>query len=589
MQETVRFTSIEFKNFKAFSNFSVRLSDMNILVGPNNCGKSTIINAFRALWSGIRRARSRSAKPIARLGGFRFGYILSEETIPISLENVHTEYEDTDTNVIFRLSNKNKLRLFLPNDGGVILIPEVEKGRIRSPSNFKAEFPVTITVVPVLGPLEHEEEFVKKETVLRELSTHRASRHFRNYWYYFREEFDEFSLLVKNTWPGMEIQKPDPPDLLNKTISMFCLENRITRELFWSGFGFQIWCQLITHISRAKNSNIIVIDEPEIYLHPDAQRQLIEILRFSNPDVLIATHSSEIISEADPSEILLVDKSKRSAKRLSDLEEVQRALELVGSIQNITLTHLARNRKVVFVEDEKDFILIRRYAKILGYNELGACTGITPVKSEGFGSWDRIRSVGWGIERTFGKPINISVIYDRDYYCDKEIEEITDKLKEHIQLVHVHKRKEIENYLLEPQIVERALLRAIKDRENRTGEMINEEIFVNDLLEEASSDLKSKTISQYAAKKSQYLHKEGIDAATVIEATTNTIEDLWDNISARMKCVSGKEVLKKLRKIVKYKYKVNLSDFKLVDAYNRDLIPEDIKNLVKKLEAFRKN
>lgn len=62
--------------------------------------------------------------------------------------------------------------------------------------------------------------------------------------------------------------------------------------------------------------------------------------------ILLATHSTEILGEAAPSEILLVDKTKTSAKRLRNVEGVQQALNAPGSIQNITLTQLGRTRKL---------------------------------------------------------------------------------------------------------------------------------------------------------------------------------------------------------------------------------------------------
>jgi len=36
----------------------------------------------------------------------------------------------------------------------------------------------------------------------------------------------------------------------------------------WVGFGYQIWCQLLTHLSRAAEDSLVVVDEPEVYLHP---------------------------------------------------------------------------------------------------------------------------------------------------------------------------------------------------------------------------------------------------------------------------------------------------------------------------------
>ena len=589
MSEEVRLTSVEFQNFKALGHFSIKLSSLNILVGPNNCGKSTIISAFRVLEAAIRRARARFSELIGSRSRKLYGYILSEDSVPMSVENVHTDYSEEESEVSFRLSNGNRLHLMFPSDGGVILTTETLRGNtFRSPTTFMREFPVTIVTVPVLGPLEHVEEIVERDTVVRELSTHRASRHFRSYWHYFSEDFPAFAKMVNDTWPTMEIDPPDPPDYENKTISMFCREKRMTRELYWAGFGFQIWCQLLTHVTRSVGNTLLAIDEPEIYLHPDVQRQLVGILREIGPDIVLATHSSEIISEADPSEILSVDKNARSAKRLTDIGEVQEALEHIGSIQNITLTQLARNRRVIFVEDESDFIVIRKFASILGYKELAASYGLTPVKSEGFGSWERVRSLGWGIEKTLGSPLKIGAIYDRDYHCDEEVEQVVRKLKEHLQLVHVHSaRKEIENYLLDPKVVQKAIQIAIGERNRETGERNKADVDAEALLDEASNEEKPGMMASYAAERAIFLRPSGIAQATVNEATIRWLDSLWPDVNARMKIVPGKTVLTRLRGIVQARYKVSLSTTRLVRSYTKDLIPEDIIALVKGLEEFR--
>src|SRR5687768_11751063 len=190
---------------------------MNILVGPNNCGKSTIIGAFRVLASGLRRARSKSATVVDGPNGPVFGYVLSADDFPVSIENVHTDYDDIDTMVRFRFSNGTALILYFPVKGEYSLIPE-GFSHIRTPSQFRSLFPITVGVIPILGPLEHNETLVTEDTVRRELGTHRASRHFRNYWHLYKEGFSDFCGLIKQSWPGMEIRDPPTVDLWQKTV-----------------------------------------------------------------------------------------------------------------------------------------------------------------------------------------------------------------------------------------------------------------------------------------------------------------------------------------------------------------------------------
>lgn len=180
---TAVITRIEFRNFKALKQYSISLEHTNILVGPNNSGKSTILNALRLLGIALRRAHSRSAEPVQGPDGSTYGHRISTEDLPMSLENVHTNYDDsTPTTARFHLSNGNALLLYFPANNRLLLLLEGIVRGARTPSAFRAAFPISLGFVPVLGPVEHKELIVEKETVLRSLTTHRASRHFRNFW-----------------------------------------------------------------------------------------------------------------------------------------------------------------------------------------------------------------------------------------------------------------------------------------------------------------------------------------------------------------------------------------------------------------------
>jgi hypothetical protein len=186
---------IIFQNFKALGDFTLVLRDISLLVGPNNSGKSTIISALRVLDNAVRFARTRAPTQVFIGEESLVAYRVPEDSIPMSLENVHTNYAIIESRVTFHLSNHNQLHLVFPDDGGCILVPEVPYHPVLSAAAFKRHFPVVLTVVPVLGPLEHRENRRERETVIAALSSHRASRHFRSYWHYFDQGFDAFSRL----------------------------------------------------------------------------------------------------------------------------------------------------------------------------------------------------------------------------------------------------------------------------------------------------------------------------------------------------------------------------------------------------------
>ena len=588
MKPDISITSIKFANYKALKQYSVSLQGMNVLVGPNNSGKSTVIRVIRVLEIALRIARTRKAKPISFDGNNVWGHRIPEESLPISLENIHTDYDESETKVVFRCSNANLLSLYFPIEGGCVLVPDAHGKDWKSPSKFTKCFPLNIQTIPELGPLEYEETLVAEDTVKRGLSTHRASRHFRNYWRLNPEGFEEFSAMLSETWPGMEIMEPEVPDIMSRRIVMFCREERIAREIYWAGFGFQVWCQLLTHISRAREATLLVVDEPEVYLHPDVQRQLVTILRDLGPDIVVASHSSEIIGESDPSEIVLIDKKKQSASRLKDLKQVQVALDSIGSIHNLALTHLARTGRLLFVESNEDSKILRRFAGVLGFAELSAGSGLTIIESEGFGAWKKIEASAWAFEKALAGQFKIGAVFDRDYFCNEEILAVTSALKKHFNPVHVHERKEIENYLLDPIVLGRAIEKAYLERAKRTGGSTD---FSYDLLislDKITNDLKNDTVSQLVGKKSDFNKSSGINTSTLTNEVMAYVDSIWSDINDRMAIVSGKAVLAALRANLQETLSINLSTIRIINEFNITEIPAEIKKLVIDIDEFRK-
>lgn len=585
----VSITSVRFSGYKALKHLSLRLGSFNVLVGPNNCGKSTVIGAFKALEVAMRRARARKAEPYDSSGPYVRGWHISPDALPISLENVHSDLQATSSTVRFRLSNKNTLVLDFPEDGGCHLFADTPGRPVVTPTQFMKEFPFTIGVVPVLGPVEHEEKMVTEATINRNLSTNLAPRHFRNYWYRNPEGFGEFAELIALTWPGMELLAPELVDPMELKLRMYCQENRMTRELSWAGFGFQVWCQVLTHVFRSKDATIIIIDEPEIYLHPDLQRKLVTILRALGPDILIATHSTEVMGEVDPTDIVVVDKDKRTAERLKNIEDVQGAAEQIGSVHNVTLTQLSRTRRVLFVEGDDDFKRLRKFAAVLGLREIAAGLAITPVESRGFTNWKKISASAWGIEKTLGTPLCIGAVFDRDYWPPTEIHKMVAELRTRIPFVHVLARKEMENYLLQPAVLQRVVERWVKDRARRRNEEPPIVQDVTSLLRRATDPLREDAQAQYLARRLDYDHRSGQsdDLATVTKEVIEWFTTAWSDLDTRVSIVPGKRALAEFRRLVQNTYSISLSDHRIISGFTRADIPRDLETMLLELEVFR--
>jgi len=405
MTKLHQFAKVDFRRFKAFRAFSLQLRHFNILVGPNNAGKSTILAAFRILAAALRKAEARKAEIVSGPNGSVYGHSVDLASISVAEENIFYNYDDSEpAAVVFHLSNRNILTLWFPETGTCFLLPDGQGKPISTPTSFRANFNCPIGFVPILGPVEHHEPLFEKNAARLALFNYRAARNFRNIWYHYPDKFPVFREALLQTWPGMDIQLPEVDVSHAKPrLHMYCPEDRIPREIFWSGFGFQVWCQMLTHLIQSSAASLFLIDEPDIYLHSELQRQLLGLLRNLGPDILIATHSTEIITEAETDDIIVVNKKRQNARRIKDPSQLEEVFSLLGSNINPILTQLAKTRRVLFVEG-KDYQILGKFARRMGAFDVGNRSEFAVVPVGGF-SPERIRDLKLGMETTLGTQI----------------------------------------------------------------------------------------------------------------------------------------------------------------------------------------
>jgi predicted ATP-dependent endonuclease of OLD family len=268
---------------------------------------------------------------------------------------------------------------------------------------------------------------------------------------------------------------------------------------------------MLTHVVQSSEKAIFLIDEPDVYLHSDLQRQLLGLLRNLGPDIVIATHSTEIITEAEPDEIVLIDKHYPNARRLRDPSQIANVFSLLGSNLNPILTQLAKTKRAVFVEG-KDFQILSCFARKLNFPDVSSRARFAVVPVEGFNP-QKIRNLKEGMEKTLGGDVLAAAILDRDFRSDDERASITKECEEYCDYVRIHARKEIENFLLIPDALDRAAGRRVADRAKRSGETIDYSCVARKILEEFAKEKKDYVMAQQLADRRRFerINNPGID------------------------------------------------------------------------------
>lgn len=583
-------TSIKFINYKSFKDFSVTLNQFNILVGPNNAGKSTVIGSLKILSEGLRKGRAKKPNLIVCPKGNQvFGYKIDLNQLPIATENVFHNYDDDSPAIIrFRLSDASFLQVFFPRRDECYMNYESEKQIIRTPSDFKKFVDLEIGYVPILGPVDHTENLYQQEAARLALLSYTASRNFRNIWHHYPADFNEFRDLILQTWPGMDISLPEiNRSSKNTTLDMFCPEERIPREIFWAGFGFQVWCQMLTYIVKSKKSSIFLIDEPDIYLHSDLQRQLLGILKNLGPDIIIATHSTELISEAELNDIIIINKINRSAQRIKDPTQLIDIFKVLGSNLNPVLTQIAKSKRVLFVEG-KDFSIFSKVARKLNKDQVANRSDFAVVPIEGFNP-TRLKAFKEGIEKTIGSKILSAVIFDKDYRSEMEIAAEKKKLEKINYFAHIHSCKEIENFLIVPTAIEKAINEKISENNKRQEKNAAFKEEITELLGKIADEFKFKTQAQLQSHQFKFEKSKDpkVPDSTIIEKILKDFEKNWSDLDQRFKMIPGKDFISTLNIFLQEKYSVSVTHGNIINYLQRSTISEELKILIDDIDTFR--
>ncbi|MHA3980887.1 ATP-dependent nuclease [Halovulum sp. GXIMD14794] len=307
--------SIQLKNFKKFRSFRVDCGVTNILTGRNNAGKSSILDALRVAHDVLKFAFRRKPEISEFEGRNCASFTLATSALKIPIDNITWNYSNEPASVRISLRNGAQFVILLHPDRPIRAFLISDGPLPRTISAFRRLFPLTLVVVPTLGPVEENEQYLTDKTISGSENTRTAHRHLRNI--LIRkpdDEFHEFSEEVSSAWPEITLERPRVVGH-GEPMEMMFFEDRIPREIFWSGFGLQVWMQMVLQFMRGSDNCVLVLDEPDIYLHPELQIRMVELAARKFGQVFIATHSPTIIEIAGAEDVLTISAKEGSASR----------------------------------------------------------------------------------------------------------------------------------------------------------------------------------------------------------------------------------------------------------------------------------
>lgn len=148
--------------------------------------------------------------------------------------------------------------------------------------------------------------------------------------------------------------------------------------------GAQQFLSLILSLSletknRERKNELILIDEPEVHLHPSGIRNLAkELLKIGQDNyVFLATHSPFMIDKKHKERHFIVKKNRKAITELYRIKDSDNIIddEVLNEAFGINVYRDLLNPHSVLVEGASDKIILQKAFKILGREDIGIANG----------------------------------------------------------------------------------------------------------------------------------------------------------------------------------------------------------------------
>lgn len=457
------------RRFKAFRDVEIELGQAVVLVGPNNSGKTTALQAL-ALWElGVRRwSEKRTGKALPRQ---RSGVTLNRrDLVALPVPETNLLWRGLHVREVTKVGGKQKtenIRIDIEVhgiDGGTAWKTGIEFDYANPESIYcrplgwannsgtegdpisEAARSVRIAYLPPMSGLMANEVRLDQGAIQVRLGEGRTAEVLRNLCHSlvtgeggaarWQTLTDKMSSLF-----GVALNPPEYVVERGELIMSYSDQNGIRLDLSAAGRGLQQTLLLLAFL-MCNPGSVLLLDEPDAHLEILRQQQiynaLTEVAASSGSQIIAASHSEAILNEAADRDVVVafVGKPHRIDDRGSQL---MKSLKSIGYEQY----YMAESAGwVLYLEGATDLAILRALARTLGHP--AAALLERPFAHYVANKPSKAKEHFYGIREAKPDLVGIAV-FDS---LDREAVESPD-----LEIMQ-WPRREIENYLCFPSVLE---------------------------------------------------------------------------------------------------------------------------------------
>jgi predicted ATPase len=475
--------SIKIERFKNITEIEIPLGGINLLIGSNNAGKSSIQQAIQfavsvaqstnqqnARWKGERCPSSLSSQDLIYSPLRDIQALAPQGRLPTSLEQAIkiTFVEENESADVTIQKGKNKN------------ISTSIQGKALGTKLQNIESPFSI-IVPGLAGVPAFEEYRPPSVVRKAAAKGDANSVFRNVLLLLsedREAWKSFIEKFKFVFPEYGISITFDKNI-DEHINAKVIHNESTLPIDACGTGILQALQLLSYYYLYK-PQLLILDEPDSHLHPNNQRLIALLLKQLHNEtgcqMLISTHSRHFFEAIKESaEIHWINNSSL----IKDSDDSERSILMeIGALDK---GDQLRNGEVpcVLLTEDSDPRYINVIAESSGFRaeeyEIWSYEGCSNI---------RIALALNSFINKYAPGTSVVVHRDRDYLSDEELVQYKEELQKVGIKVFITQGNDAESYFINGNHISELYPQISLERSNQ-------------LIDESLSERKDAVIEKY--------------------------------------------------------------------------------------------